>query len=212
MQTAHRLGRQAFALGLEAGELALIHRTAVMTLLGPGDSSPAKARIRKLAGAFLVEVIAAFEKAHCTGQKSAAVSSREDRRLARHTTQLVAANRRLQEGVGRHRTAEDSLRKSRDDYAMLLRESDRLQKHLRYLTHQLLSEQEAERKRISHELQDEVAQTLLGINVRLLTLKKTARSDSTMLRKEIASAQSVVEKSVQTITRFAREFEVRKHA
>ena len=47
--------------------------------------------------------------------------------------------------------------------------------HLRRLTHQILSAQEAERKKISHELRDEIAQTLLGINVRLLTLKRAAQ-------------------------------------
>ena len=35
--------------------------------------------------------------------------------------------------------------------------------------------QEDDRKMISHELQNEIAQTLLGINVRLLTLQKEAR-------------------------------------
>jgi signal transduction histidine kinase len=212
MAPAHRLGRQAFTLGLDTGELARIHRTALLVLLLPGDTSPAKRRILKRAGTFWHEVMTAFERTDWTGQKSAAVLSREERLLTQHTTQLVAANRRLRKGVGRHKTAEDALRKSRNHYAKLLRESDRLQKHLRRLSHQLLSEQESERKRISHELQDGVAQTLLGIHVRLLTLKKTARDDSTMLRKEIASAQSVVEKSVQTINRFAREFDARKHA
>ena len=55
-----------------------------------------------------------------------------------------------------------------------MKESWRLQKHLRHLTHQILSAQEEKRKKISRELQDEIAQTLLGINVRLLTLKKEA--------------------------------------
>jgi len=34
---------------------------------------------------------------------------------------------------------------------------------LRRLTHRILTAQEAERKKISHELWDEIAQTLLGI-------------------------------------------------
>ena len=60
----------------------------------------------------------------------------------------------------------------------LLRESRRPQDHLRHLTHQILSAQETDRKKISRKLQDEVAQTLLGINVRLLTLKKEASANT----------------------------------
>ena len=66
--------------------------------------------------------------------------------------------------------------------------------------------QEDERKNLSHELQDEIAQTLLGINVRLLTLKKEAANDASGFKKEIASTQQLVDKSVKSIKRFAREF------
>ena len=87
-----------------------------------------------------------------------------------------------------------------------MKESRRLQKHLQRLTHQILSAQEDKRKKISRELQDEIAQTLLGINVRLLTLKKAAAANAEGLKKEIASTQRLVDKSVKTIKRFAREF------
>ena len=81
-----------------------------------------------------------------------------------------------------------------------------MQKHLRRLTHRILSAQEDKRKQISRDLQDEIAQTLLGINVRLLTLKKEAAIDANGLEKEIASTQRFVDKSVKSIKRFARKF------
>ena len=68
---------------------------------------------------------------------------------------------------------------------------------------------EDKRKKISHDLQDEIAQTLLGINVRLLTLKKEAGLNAEGLQKEIASTRRLVDKSVAGIKRFAREY--RKH-
>jgi signal transduction histidine kinase len=86
-----------------------------------------------------------------------------------------------------------------------LEESRRLQAHLQHLTHQILSAQEDKRKKISHDLQDEIAQTLLGINVRLLTLKKEAALNTEGFKKEIASTQRLVDKSVRSIKRFARE-------
>jgi len=47
---------------------------------------------------------------------------------------------------------------------------------------------------------------LLGINVRLLTLQREAAINAGGLKKEIASTQRLVDKSVKSINRFAREF------
>ena len=77
---------------------------------------------------------------------------------------------------------------------------------MRQLTHQVLAAQENERKKISRELQDEIAQTLLGINVRLLTLKQEARSNTKGLKNEIASTRQLVLKSAKSVRRAARQF------
>lgn len=91
---------------------------------------------------------------------------------------------------------------SRKRQKKYLEESLRLQKRLRRLAHRVLAAQEDERRKISHELQDEIAQTLLGIKVRLLNLKTAARAGGN-LAKEIASTQRLVVDSIQTINRFA---------
>jgi len=88
-----------------------------------------------------------------------------------------------------------------------LKDSIQLQKRLRQLTHHVLAAQEDERKKISHELQDEIAQTLLGINVRLLLLKQAARSKTKGLKNEIASAQRLVVKSTTLVRRLAHELD-----
>ena len=120
---------------------------------------------------------------------------------------LVASNRSLRQGIAQRKIAEEALKQSRKHYAALLEESLAMQTHLRRLTHQLLTAQEAERKKISHELRDEIAQTLLGIKVRLLTLKRAAKGGTTSLKKEIANTQRLVRKSVQSINQFARELD-----
>jgi signal transduction histidine kinase len=89
-----------------------------------------------------------------------------------------------------------------------LEESLQLQNRLRQLTHKVLAAQENERKKISHDLQDEIAQTLLGINVRLLSLKRGGRNNTKSLENEIASTQRLVVKSAKTVRRFARELNV----
>jgi signal transduction histidine kinase len=88
-----------------------------------------------------------------------------------------------------------------------LKESLALQKHLQRLTHRILSAQEKKRKKISQDLQNEIAQTLLGINVRLLTLKKLNAVNGKDLKKEIVNTQRLVDMSVKTIDRFARELD-----
>jgi hypothetical protein len=49
------------------------------------------------------------------------------------------------------------------------------------------------------------AQTLLGINLRLVTLKKMNALSARGRKKEFASAQRVVDKSFRSIDRFVRE-------
>ena len=81
-----------------------------------------------------------------------------------------------------------------------------LQNHLQHLTHRILSTQEDKRKVIGRDLQDEIAQTLLGINVRLLTVQKAASGSSNSLQKEVANTQRLVHMSVKSIERFVREY------
>ena len=100
--------------------------------------------------------------------------------------------------------------KSARRHHQALGESLELQKHLRELTHRVLASQEAERTKISHELQDEVVQTLLGINVRLLALKKEARSGALGLKNEITRTQQLVLRSAQSVHKFARELELQQ--
>jgi signal transduction histidine kinase len=81
-----------------------------------------------------------------------------------------------------------------------------VQEGLRQLTHQVLAAQEEERRKISLELQNEVAQTLLGINVRLVSLKQEARHNTRGLKKEIAGTQRLVAASATSVRQFARQF------
>jgi signal transduction histidine kinase len=199
----HQLGQEAVKLGLETLDLARIHKTALTALVLSGKPSTARDRMVRRAGIFFTEAITPIERTHRAGVESAAHLNRQNRTLTKRTAQLAAANRHLEQGIIRRKAAEEAFRKSEQHHTKLLRESHHLQKHLQHLIHQILSVQEDERRKISHDLQDEIAQTLLGINVRLLTLKKGAAIRPRGFAKEIASTQRLVEKSVETIDRFA---------
>jgi signal transduction histidine kinase len=202
LRPARGLGRQAAAIGLETLDVARIHEAALASL----EAASSRDGIIKRAEMFFAEAITPIEKTHRAALKANAHLNQLNRTLGRRTVDLAASNRFLKQGIAQRKAVEKALKKSAGHYARLVKESRRLQKHLRHLTHQILSAQEEERKKISRELHDEVAQTLLGINVRLLTLKKEATVNTEGLKKEIASTQRLVEKSAKTMSRFAREF------
>ena len=118
---------------------------------------------------------------------------------------LAAANRELKQEIVRRKAVEEALKKSEQHSSQLLEQSRHLQEQLRHLSRQILPAQEEERKRISRELHDEIAQILTGINVRLAALKMEATVNTKGLKRKIARTQRLVEKSVDIVHRFARE-------
>jgi signal transduction histidine kinase len=202
LQPALELGRRAVVLGLETLELARIHERAVTTL----ELSMSKNGFVPRAEIFFAEALTPIVETHRAARQSQMQLNRLNETLGRRTVALAATNRLLQRGIVRRKSVEAALKISGEHYARLLKDSLRLQEGLRQLTHQVLAAQEDERKKISHELQDEIAQTLLGINVRLLTLKQEARSNTKGLKNEIASTQQLVLTSAKSVRRVARQF------
>jgi two-component system, NarL family, sensor histidine kinase DegS len=198
LQPARGLGQRAAALGLETLDVARIHEAAVGSL----EASRSRDGIIKRAEMFFTEAITPIEKTHRAALKANARLNQLNKTIRRRTVDLAASDRHLKQGVVQRKAMEQSLKKSAGHYGRLVKESRRLQKHLRQLTHQILSAQEEERKKISRDLHDEIAQTLLGINVRLLTLKNGATANTGSLQKEIASTQWLVKESVKTMSRF----------
>src|SRR5438445_4017620 len=115
------------------------------------------------------------------------------------------SNRQLKLEIAQRKSAEKSLMRSEQHYSQLLEQSQHMQEQLRLLSRQLLLAQEEERKKISRELHDVIAQTLTSINVRLATLKKEAALNTKGLERNIARTQQLVEHSVNIVHRFARE-------
>jgi signal transduction histidine kinase len=128
--------------------------------------------------------------------------------VAIRTAKLAANRSQLQWGVVWRTFMKDAVKKNGTQHDERLEKSLRLQTQLRQMTHRAFAAQESERKKISCELQNEIAQTLLGINVRLLSLKRQARGNAKGLKKEIASTQRLVLKSAQSVRKLARELDI----
>jgi signal transduction histidine kinase len=118
---------------------------------------------------------------------------------------LAINNQELNREIARREEVEEALQKSERHQGKLLEQSRSMQEQLRHLSHQILHAQEEERKRISRELHDEIAQTLVGINVYLEALTHEARDNPKGLKQKITRTQRLVEESVEIVHRFARE-------
>lgn len=176
---ARTLGREAVAADLDSLDVARTHARTLRALPKPSAAlMGGRNGTERFVTSFLVEAIAPIAKAH------------------------HAAMRRE---LGRGSTSRAALGESKRHYATLLKSSQRMQEQLRRLSHEILYAHEEERKKISRELHDEIGQALSAINVRLATLKLEAAANTTGLKHKITSTQRLVERSMQTVHRFALE-------
>lgn len=203
LRPALKLGRQAMALGLETLDLARMHVQATATLKLASRTN----RLTKQAGIFLTEALVPFVGTHRSSRQGKTAPEGTDATMGQGGTKMAAKNLQLKRSVIRHKAAEASLKKRGERCTRLLKGSLPKQEGLRQLTHRLLLAQENQRQKLSHQLQDEIAQTLLSINVHLLNLRMSAKGDQTSLLKEIARAQRLVEDSIKSINRFACELD-----
>jgi signal transduction histidine kinase len=201
LRQARALGRQAVALGLATLDVAKNHQKcfpdSLQRRLGRGAG--------KRAGKFFSEVVLPIEMTHRAARDVDAQMKRLSRTLDLRSRDLAAANRSLKHGIMRRRTATLALKASNDRSRRLLAASNRLRLRLKRVTRGILGTQEMKRRELSSRLRDDIAQSLLGINIRLLTLKRDAATASTGLEREIARTRHLVDTSLVSIRRVARE-------
>jgi signal transduction histidine kinase len=205
LDAARGLGSQALAAGLQTLDLAKLHEQTLVSELLPGCPTHKRNSLIKQAGIFFAVAISPIEKTHRTAREATAHLKRFIETLSQRTVELAASNLELSLEIAQRKAAEQALQKSQHHYSQLLKQSDRLQEELRRLSRQILLAQEDERKKISRELHDVIAQTLTGINIRLATLQKEAALSTKGLDRNIARTQQLVEESVNIVHRYARE-------
>jgi signal transduction histidine kinase len=203
-EAADEIGAMARTAGLPVLEIAKLHERLLIQDLLPGDTAGKRTVIIRKAGRFFAAVIDA-QAAPNAGALDAALLRKTIGALSDRSVELAAANRLLDLEIIRRRNVEAALRKSERHGQQELEKSETLKEQLRRLSRQILFVQEEERKKISRELHDVVAQALLGINVRLATLKAEARNNTKGLDRNISLTQKMVRKSTNIVHRFARE-------
>jgi len=175
---ARELGVGAFDAGMSVLELVRMH-DQVMSALAEDipTNEPVKSNQPTASAVFLLQ----------------SLTSMEERILHAHVNDREAL-----------RLGEEILEKKSAIFIEQLAESQRLQKQAQHLAHQVLLAQEEERREISRELHDEVAQILAGINVRLEALRKVGDLSLKGLEQSIEQTQQMIEASVVAVHRYAR--------
>ena len=212
MESAWKLGRHAMALGLETLDMARIHEIALVTLVLPQESSTSRTSLLGRAGLFFAEVITPIEQTHRSAREANTHLNHIIKTLNQRTSALADSVAELQQEIVKRKVLEESLRASEKTSIGLLEKSRMMQEELRdlsdesrNLSRQLLTIQEEERRRISRELHDVIAQTLTGINMRLGALKAESHTNMAQLQEKITSTQQLVEESLDIVHRFASE-------
>lgn len=207
LEAAHELGVQAVALGLETLDLATIHEEALAALLATEPGLDAQTDLPTSAAAFFTETLTGIEETHRAAVESSLGLNQLHATLGKLTLDLADSNRELQKEITERKSAEAALVVSAEHSRRLLKESRHLESHLQEMVRKILSVNEEESRQMSLQLNDEIAQTMLGLQVRLLALKKAMSEGEETHGKEIGSIQRLVEKSVKTINQFTREFD-----
>ncbi len=125
--------------------------------------------------------------------------------VQRRVEVLAASNKKLELEIVRRQAGEKSLKKSERHLSRSLVQSRHQQEQLRQLARQILLAQEEERKRISCELHDEIAQTLVGMNLHLESLAREDTVNRADFKQKIARTQELIESSLNVVHRFARD-------
>jgi signal transduction histidine kinase len=190
---------------LQTLDLAKLHERVLVMKVLPRSLPRKRAALVRQAGIFFAAAITPIEDTYQGARDAAAHLKTFVETLSQRTVELAATNMELSLEILQRKAVEKRLKDSERHYSNLLKQSDRLQEELRRLSRQILSAQEDERKKISRELHDVIAQTLTGINVRLAKLKQEAAANTKGLDQNIARTQRLVEHSVNIVHRFARE-------
>ena len=200
LRLAQAVGKLAVALGLRALDLARLHDQA-LSKFGPAVTQNPIPGHR--ADAFFAEVFTELEQTTAPARKAAVRSEQLNKQQLERTIDPVSSSRIRKQGFAGRKALKDALKKKTGHCASLVAESRGLQRSLQSLTRRLLSAQENERSTMSKTLHDNVAQAMLGIQIRLAHLKKEAARNTTGLKKELTITQRLVRKSVQTLERVA---------
>lgn len=201
--SGREFGATLLSDGLNPSKLARIHQETLIEALPGGDASvTGRNRTIERSFKFLADTISGTLTAH---RKTVRSSAQLEQRFEKLEQDIGASKKELERERSKRRIAEKALKANEFDRTESKARSQKLQHQLRQLSHRFLLAQEQERKAISRELHDQIAQTLTGIKVHLAALRQIDAANSRDFGQSIMATQRLVTKAVDTVHRYARE-------
>lgn len=205
LERARGFGSQAQTAGLHTVDLSRFHEDLLISEFLPSCPVAKRAALIKRAAMFFAAAVSPIAQApNVTGEATFHLQ-RLIESLSRRTVELASLNLELNMEIAQRIAVEEALKKSELNSLHLLTKSNHLQEQLRRVSRKIISSHEDERKSISRELHDVIAQTLTGINIRLAALKREAAINTAGIDQNITLTQELVENSVNIVHEFARE-------
>ena len=196
------LASQARASGVTTLEIAKLHEDILLSdVLADVPARSRPALIRRAADFFAA--ITTPEKPVANGKGKTPPHARVIAALSRRILELATAKKRLTTEIARRKALTQSLKASETQYAKSFQQAEYLKERLQALSRQILTMQEEERKKISRDLHDVVAQSLMSINVRLATLKRQTGLNARDFNRTISATEKLLEKAAHIVHRFA---------
>jgi signal transduction histidine kinase len=198
-ESVTRLGLSMANAGIKGGELLDAHLNCMIEGVRPGrPSGSRKVRCRD-GGFFLARVL------ECLGGTADKRRIRILQDLCRKTLDFGVKNTALQAEIDRKRESETSRSEREARLNSSLKQARSQLDQIRAFSRQNLISQEEERRKISRDLHDVIAQNLTAINIRLVALRKEAGLNTKNLAAKIAVAQRLLASSTRIVHQFARE-------
>jgi signal transduction histidine kinase len=205
-QVVGKILKEVLSGGISMRNFTKLHEHLLVTVILANLPTQKQTSLIRHAGNFFAATITAVGAAKGNeGARESALLKKTIKTLSVRTVELANTNRKLALEISQRKKAETKARKSERKLLESLEKSETLKEQLRNLSRQILIVQEEERKNISRELHDVVAQALLGINVRLATLKAKAGIDSKGLLRNITLTQKMVKESVDIVHQYVCE-------
>jgi signal transduction histidine kinase len=204
-RSANLFGAEAIEFGFSYKDTLNAHTHALLNLLAGADSGPARQGMIARASTFYGLMCDAVEEQSPDLKPAPTRVKGLLSTLLTRTGELTASNKKLKDEI-QQRKAEEKLKLASEKKTReLLAKSLRMEDELRRLSRKLLVVQEEERKKLSRELRDVIAQALSAINVRLTGLQTKSAAASADLRQKIETTRLLVQQTVEIVHRFARE-------
>lgn len=206
LETIRGMGSHMVSAGLPVLEFAKIHEQVMVGKVLSGMPIGMRAAVIKQAAIFFSSaLIAPKPSSRGSTQRIVRLNNATIAILSQRSVECALENTGLKQEVDKCKEVEEALIDSEKKNMLLLQRSNIQQAQMRRLSRDVLVAQENERKEISRELHDVIAQTLAGINIRLTTLKREAELNTKGIDHKIAYAQRLVSKAVDIVHRYARK-------